>query len=80
MIQKGQQESAKLALASIRGEKDFAGELKAIEDEVQANTSEHKDLFELLQSPPVRRALLVGCVLQVCPVVIPRFSFARIKL
>ncbi|CAK4085127.1 unnamed protein product [Aphanomyces euteiches] len=64
LIQKGQQESAKLALASIRGEKDFTGELKAIEDEVQSNTSEHKDMFVLLQSPSVRRALLVGCVLQ----------------
>ncbi|ETW06855.1 hypothetical protein, variant [Aphanomyces invadans] len=48
LVQHGQLAAATDALASIRGEKDFSDELKSME----------------IESPPVRRAVVLGCVLQ----------------
>ncbi|KAF0703670.1 Aste57867_7569 [Aphanomyces stellatus] len=63
LVQKGHLDAAAAALATIRGEKDFAGELKAIQDEVvQGNTK--SSLWAVVASPSVRRALFLGCVLQ----------------
>ncbi|RHY26430.1 hypothetical protein DYB32_007620 [Aphanomyces invadans] len=61
----GQLAAATDALASIRGEKDFSDELKSMEIEVTTREgSASVGIMTALQSPPVRRAVVLGCVLQ----------------
>ncbi|RHY05302.1 hypothetical protein DYB25_007846 [Aphanomyces astaci] len=69
LVQHGQHDAAVAALASIRGEKDFQHELRSMEAELTTLSRGGAGIAGLWtaisQFASVRRAVVLGCVLQV---------------
>ncbi|KAK6175687.1 hypothetical protein SNE40_014088 [Patella caerulea] len=71
LIKEGRDEKARRVLQSMRGQLDIEDEFESIKQsciEIQQEESSraHKPIIiQMLQSSPIRRALLVGCSLQV---------------
>ncbi|KAL4085921.1 hypothetical protein PRIC1_014546 [Phytophthora ramorum] len=64
LVSQGMHEEARTALVKIRGEQDVDVELEHIKAEVQGSKLEGANIWEDLRSPPVVRALTLGCSLQ----------------
>ncbi|KAG6615957.1 putative proton myo-inositol cotransporter [Phytophthora cinnamomi] len=64
LISIGKDDEASAALLKIRGDQDVDVELKHIKAEVQGSKLEESNVWEELRSPPVIRALTLGCFLQ----------------
>ncbi|GMF60559.1 unnamed protein product [Phytophthora fragariaefolia] len=64
LVSMGNDDEARAALMKIRGDQDVDTELKHIKAEVQGSKLDDSNLWEELRSPPVMRALTIGCFLQ----------------
>ncbi|KAK1947668.1 Proton myo-inositol cotransporter [Phytophthora citrophthora] len=63
LARKGMENEARTALLKIRGDGDIDAELEQIKAEVQGSKLE-SNVWEDLRSPPIMRALTLGCFLQ----------------
>jgi SP family myo-inositol transporter-like MFS transporter 13 len=64
LVSKGMEDEARAALTKIRGTQDIRVELEQIAAEVQGAKLEESNVWDDLRSPPVIRALTLGCFLQ----------------
>ncbi|ETI34767.1 hypothetical protein F443_18778 [Phytophthora nicotianae P1569] len=64
LISKGRDDEARAVLLKIRGEQEIDMELGHIRTELQGSKLEESSVWEELRSPPVMRALILGCFLQ----------------
>ncbi|KAE8882291.1 Proton myo-inositol cotransporter [Phytophthora fragariae] len=64
LVSMGKDDEARAALLKIRGDQDVDVELKHIKAEVQGSKLDESNVWEELRSPPVIRALTLGCFLQ----------------
>ncbi|KAF1776910.1 Major facilitator superfamily domain [Phytophthora cactorum] len=64
LVSKGRNDEARAALLKIRGEQEIDVELEHIKAELQGSKLEDSNVWEELRSPPVMRALTLGCFLQ----------------
>ncbi|KAG7385589.1 hypothetical protein PHYPSEUDO_001241 [Phytophthora pseudosyringae] len=65
LVSKGMEDEARAALLKIRGEQEnIEVELEHMKSEVRGSKLEESNVWEELRSPPVMRALTLGCFLQ----------------
>ncbi|RLN52312.1 hypothetical protein BBJ29_009742 [Phytophthora kernoviae] len=64
LVSKGKQEEARTVLMEIRGTQDVETELEHIKAEVQSAKHHDTNIWSDMRSPPVIRALTLGCSLQ----------------
>ncbi|KAF4036855.1 Sugar (and other) transporter [Phytophthora infestans] len=64
LASKGREDEARAALRKIRGDQEIDAELEHIKAELQGSKLEESNVWEELRSPPVVRALSLGCFLQ----------------
>ncbi|POM68383.1 Inositol transporter [Phytophthora palmivora] len=64
LVSKGKEDEARATLLKIRGEEEIEFELEHIKAELQGSKLEEANIWEDLRSPPIIRALTLGCFLQ----------------